>query len=94
MVFKAGNGQEAVNIYKKNNRKIDLVILDMIMPDMGGGETYERLKEINQDIQVILASGYSMDGQAKKILDQGCKGFIQKPFKIIELSEKIRDILD
>ncbi|MCK4790202.1 MAG: response regulator, partial [Desulfobacteraceae bacterium] len=70
------------------------VILDMIMPDMGGGETYGRLKAINPDIKVLLSSGYSIDGQAKEILERGCHGFIQKPFNLKQLSRKIREILD
>ncbi|MBW2097133.1 MAG: PAS domain S-box protein [Deltaproteobacteria bacterium] len=72
----------------------DLVILDMIMPDMGGGETYDRLKEIHPDIKVLLSSGYSIDGQATEILKRGCNGFIQKPFHIEALSQKLREILD
>lgn len=71
----------------------DLVILDMIMPGMGGGETFDRLKALNPNIKVLLSSGYSVDGQATKILERGCNGFIQKPFNINELSEKMREIL-
>ena len=71
-----------------------LVILDMIMPDMGGGETYDKLKEINPDIKVLLSSGYSINGQANEILNRGCNGFIQKPFNMVDLSQKIRKILD
>ncbi|MBW2358258.1 MAG: response regulator, partial [Deltaproteobacteria bacterium] len=73
---------------------IDLVILDMIMPDMGGGDTYDRLKEIAPDIKVLLSSGYSITGEATRILDRGCDGFIQKPFNTKQLSQKIRGILD
>jgi len=71
----------------------DLVILDMIMPEMGGGETYDMLKAIKPDIKVLLSSGYSVDGQASKILERGCDGFIQKPFNIKYLSETVRGIL-
>jgi two-component system cell cycle sensor histidine kinase/response regulator CckA len=93
-VLKAEGGKKAIDLYKANKDKIDAVILDMIMPDMGGGETYDRLKEINPEIKVLLSSGYSMDGQAKKIIKRGCNGFIQKPFTMKELSRKIREILD
>ena len=55
-----------------------MVLLDMIMPDMSGGETYDKLKEINPDIKVLLASGYSMNGTATEIMDRGCNGFIQR----------------
>ena len=72
----------------------DLIILDMIMPDMGGRETLERIRELNSDIKVLLSSGYSIDGWAKEILERGCDGFIQKPFDIKELSQKVREILD
>ena len=66
----------------------------MIMPDMSGSVTYDRLKEIDPNIKVLLASGYSIDGQATEILDRGCNGFIQKPFKVKELSQKLREVLD
>jgi len=60
---------------------------------MSGGDTYDKLKEINPDIKVLLASGYSMNGTASEIMDRGCSGFIQKPFKMKELSQKLREIL-
>jgi len=93
-VLKAKGGKEAVEIYEANKDKIDLVILDMIMPDMGGGEAYDRMKEINPDVKVLLSSGYSIEGEATEILERGCDGFIQKPFNIQELSGKIREFLD
>ena len=93
-VVKAQGGREAVEIYKKNKDKIDMIILDMIMPDLCGGDIYDQLKEINPEIKVLLSSGYSIDGQAAEILKRGCNGFIQKPFDRNLLSQKIRDILD
>jgi len=93
-VSTAGSGKEALEIYKRKSDEIDMVILDMIMPEMGGGETYDRLKEMNPDIKVLLASGYSIKGQATEILKRGCNGFIQKPFNMEALSMKIREILD
>ncbi len=93
-VLSAKSGKEAIQLYKENKDKIDIVILDMIMPDMGGGATYDRLKEINPDIKVLLSSGYSIDGQATQILKRGCNSFIQKPFDMKGLSNKIRGILD
>jgi two-component system, cell cycle sensor histidine kinase and response regulator CckA len=93
-VLIAKRGKEAIEIYEKGKDKIDIVILDMIMPDMGGGETYDRMKEINPDIKVLLSSGYSIDGQATEILERGCNGFIQKPFDINRLSRKLRELLD
>ena len=93
-VLIAGSGEEALEIYRKNRDRINLVLLDMVMPGMSGGETYDNLKSLNPDIKALLSSGYSIDGQAVAILDRGCNGFIQKPFKIIQLSQKIREILD
>ena len=93
-VLTAGSGKEAIEIYEKNKEQIDIVLLDMIMPDMSGSDTYDSLKEINPDINVLLSSGYSINGQATEIIDRGCSGFIQKPFKMKELSQKLREILD
>ena len=93
-VFIARDGNEAIEIYKKNRDDIDIVLLDIVMPNMGGGKAYDRMKEINPDIRVLLLSGYSIDGEAREILERGCNGFIQKPFNIKELSAKLREILD
>jgi CheY-like chemotaxis protein len=65
----------------------------MVMPIMGGGEAYDRMKEINPDIRVLLSSGFSIDGEASEILERGCDGFIQKPFTMKQLSGKIKEIL-
>ena len=92
-VLIARSGLEAIEIYKQKNQDIDLVIMDMIMPGMGGGEAYDRLKKINPDVKVLLSSGYSINGQATKILKRGCDGFIQKPFNMKQLSEKIYQII-
>jgi two-component system cell cycle sensor histidine kinase/response regulator CckA len=78
----------------KGTKTILLVLLDIVMPKMGGGEVFDRLKEINPNIKVLLSSGYSIDGEATKILERGCSGFIQKPFDIKQLSKSIRAILD
>ena len=93
-VITAISGREALRLYKENQAEIDLVVLDMIMPGMSGGETYDRLKGINPNVKVLLSSGYSMDGQASEILKRGCSGFIQKPFRMSHLSQIIREILD
>ena len=92
-VLVARSGKEAIEIYEKNKERIDIVLLDMIMPDMSGGDTYDSLKEINPKVKVLLSSGYSINGTATEILDRGCDSFIQKPFKMKELSQKLREIL-
>ena len=92
-VLTARNGSQAVEIYEARQREIDCIILDMIMPDQNGGETFDQLKQIDTDINVLLSSGYSLNDQASEILNRGCKGFIQKPFNLKELSWKIREVL-
>jgi CheY-like chemotaxis protein len=93
-VLTAKGGREAVEVYIKNRGRINAVILDMIMPEVGGGKVYDRLKEIDPNVKVLLSSGYSIDGQATEILSRGCDGFIQKPFSMNELSAKLREIMD
>lgn len=92
-VLVARGGAEAIEIFKKHRDSIDLVLLDIIMPQMGGGEVYDRLREISPEVKVLLSSGYSIDGEASKIMARGCNGFIQKPFDIMQLSQNIRAIL-
>lgn len=92
-VLTAENGEEAIEIYKKNKETIEIVILDMSMPGKDGGETYDMLKKINPAVKVLLSSGYNIDGQAAEILARGCSGFIQKPFRVKTLSQKIKEIL-
>jgi PAS domain S-box-containing protein len=92
-VLKAHNGTEAVDIFTANHDKIKMVILDIIMPDMGGGAVYDKIKPINPNVKVLLSSGYSVDGQAIELLERGCDGFMQKPFTMEELSGKITQIL-
>lgn len=90
----ANNGQSGIDTFKEHKDKISLVILDMIMPGMSGGETFDKLKEINPDVKVILSSGYSPNGDATSIMNRGCKGFIQKPYTLKEISNKIREVLE
>lgn len=92
-VMIADNGWDALKIYEENKEDIDLVILDMIMPNISGGETFNGLKEINPQIKVILSSGYSLNSEAAGIMARGCKGFLQKPVNIAMLSQKIRNVL-
>jgi len=90
----ARDGKEAIDVFRKNLDDIELVLLDMVMPNMGGGEAYDRMKEISPDVKVLLSSGFSVDGEATEILKRGCNGFIQKPFTMKELSQKIGEILE
>ncbi|MBW6484589.1 MAG: DUF3365 domain-containing protein [Syntrophobacterales bacterium] len=93
-VYAAGSGQEALAVYMEKQKEIDLVILDMILPGISGGETFDRLRGFNPALKVLLASGYSIKGEAQAIMERGCNGFIQKPFRLEILSRKIREMLD
>lgn len=91
-VLVARTGEEALKVYKEKEGLIDMVVLDMIMPGMGGGETFEGLKQIDHSVKVLLSSGYSINAQTTEILKCGCRGFIQKPFGMAELSRKLREV--
>ena len=93
-VLPALSGQQAVQLYKENMVSLDLVALDMIMPEMNGRDTYEELLRINPKVKVLLVSGYSLNKQIEELMDRGCNGFIQKPFDIVQLSQKIREVLE
>ncbi len=93
-VVVAKGGAQAVDTVKMKGDAIDLVIIDLIMPGMDGGKAFDRIREIQPAMPVILSSGYSLNGQANDIMQRGCNGFIQKPFNISELSQKVRKILD
>ncbi|MDY6987957.1 MAG: GAF domain-containing protein [Thermodesulfobacteriota bacterium] len=93
-VVSAQGGKMAVGVYAEHKEEIDLVILDMIMPEMAGGEVYDRIREINPHARALLSSGYGLDGRVTDILDRGCSGFIQKPFDLKDLSERIREVLE
>ncbi|MGA2332385.1 MAG: response regulator [Syntrophales bacterium] len=93
-VLIARSGFEAVCIYEEHIDRIDMVVLDIIMPGMGGEETFYKLRDINPKLKILLASGYSREDKATQLLNHGCDGFIQKPFNTLELSHKIREIID
>jgi CheY-like chemotaxis protein len=93
-VYAAKNGQTAIDIFKERHQEIDIVIMDMIMPGLSGAETFDRLQGIKHDVKVVLSSGYSLNGEANKIMGKGCSGFLQKPFSLETLASKIKEIQD
>ena len=93
-VVVANGGEEAIEAVNNMGNEIDLVILDLIMPGIDGGKAFDRIREIQPGMLVILASGYAINDQANEIMRKGCNGFIQKPFNIYELSSKVRKMLD
>ena len=92
-VIEAKTGREAIESYTRDREKIDLIILDMVMPEIGGGDVYDSIKALNPRAKVLLASGYSLEGQAREIMKRGCDGFIQKPFSLKELASKVKMIM-
>ncbi|MEW6185715.1 MAG: response regulator [Thermodesulfobacteriota bacterium] len=93
-ILSASRGEEALEIYKARGNRIDLVILDVIMPGMDGKETFLALKALNPGIKVLLSSGYSTDGGVGEIIKKGVRGFIQKPYREEDLLRKVRELLD
>ena len=92
-VLIAKNGATALKIFTARHHRIDLVLLDIVMPDMNGDKVYTQMKKVQPDVKVLVSSGYSIDWQARKMLEAGCSGFIQKPFKMKQLAFHIREIL-
>jgi CheY-like chemotaxis protein len=92
-VLLAENGKEAIEIFRKDSDAVSLVILDMIMPGMSGAETYEKLKEIRKDVKVLISSGYSINGLPEPVNLNGCDSFIQKPYELKHLFNKLREML-
>jgi PAS domain S-box-containing protein len=93
-VLSAQSGEEALRLYREEMKRIDLVLLDMIMPGMSGPATFDKLFEMDPGVRVLLSSGYSINRTAEEMLDRGCRGFIQKPFDVECLSGKLREVLE
>lgn len=93
-VLLAENGQDAIRIFEERRDEIALVILDMVMPKMGGSETFAGLKKIKPDVRALLSTGYSRSGRAQEILNSGVRGFMQKPYKLNDLLRTVRNTLD
>jgi CheY-like chemotaxis protein len=87
------NGNDAIEILKRDPSDIDLVILDIMMPGIDGRECFRRLKEIKDDIKALIATGYRMDEDRQQILNEGVIGILQKPFVSAQLAEAVQDAL-
>jgi CheY-like chemotaxis protein len=93
-VILTNNGASAVEAYASHRDQIDLVLLDMVMPRMGGREAYERMRTLGSDVPAIFMSGYSAEiARGRFVLETGAE-FIQKPYGIVALSHKVRETLD
>jgi CheY-like chemotaxis protein len=92
-VATAASGQEAVDYYREFSNEIDLIVLDMVMPEMNGQECFRELKIINPGVRAVLSTGYGLNGKAQEIIDEGMFGFITKPYHLREFSEAIKNAL-
>jgi len=93
-VITAIDGESALDIYREKKEVISLVILDLIMPGMGGKKCLKEILSISPDINIVIASGYSSDSDSKTALGPGAKGFINKPYDVRQMLSKVREILD
>ncbi|MBI5248040.1 MAG: PAS domain S-box protein [Desulfomonile tiedjei] len=93
-VITACNGRETVEVYQARGDEISLVILDLIMPEMGGKQCLEALLNIDPTATVVVASGYSARGATKEILATGAKRFVNKPYDMRQVLEVVRSVLD
>ncbi|MBR7127365.1 MAG: response regulator [Lentisphaeria bacterium] len=93
-VILAENGLDAVEIYRENPSQIDLVLLDMIMPQLNGYEAFKQIKEIDADAKVLLSSGFVSGEEVKNLLEAGAQGFLAKPHRLATMAQAIRTILD
>jgi signal transduction histidine kinase/CheY-like chemotaxis protein len=92
-VITAGNGQKALAIFQSQQRAIDLVISDIVMPEMGGIELFQRLQELAPHLKMLITTGYPLDEPAKKLLEQGAVEWVQKPYEVGEIARKISNAL-
>ena len=93
-VLTAANGKEALNLYGKQRGEISLVILDLIMPEMGGRQCLEELLKIDPQVRVLIATGYSAVGETKKTIESGAMGFVGKPYDMSQMLQAVRRVLD
>ena len=92
-VATAASGQEAVDYYREASKEIDLIVLDMVMPEMDGQVCFRELKSINPDVRAVLSTGFGLNGKAQETIDEGMFGFITKPYHLREFSEAIKNAL-
>ncbi len=92
-VLECRDGEEAVDLFRAISHDVDAVVLDMVMPRLAGPEAFEAMRAIKPDVKILLASGFSINGAASGLLKAGAAGFLQKPYQIEELSQKLHDIL-
>ncbi len=92
-VVTAENGKEAVDYYSEHGTEVDLVILDMMMPVMGGRDCFRALMAMDPEVKVLLSTGSALEGQAQEIITEGVLGFVQKPYRLEDLGKQVQEIV-
>ncbi|HKN46356.1 MAG TPA: response regulator, partial [Candidatus Polarisedimenticolia bacterium] len=93
-VLTARNGEEALRLYRRHATEIDLVLLDLTMPVMGGAECFQEMRRIDPAVRVVVSSGFSSESRASDLLREGVLGYVQKPYDIDALARIVREALD
>lgn len=93
-VLTATSGPEALQLYLREGDRISLLILDLIMPEMGGDKCLDEILAINPDAKIVISSGAAIEGKKKEIMESGAKGFVSKPFRLREMLKTVRHALD
>ena len=93
LVTTALGGKEAISLLQTSAEQFDLVILDMIMPFADGNKVYDCIQHVRPELPVLLSSGYTIEDENSCLLKRGCRGFLQKPFTVSELSKQVEKAL-
>jgi signal transduction histidine kinase/CheY-like chemotaxis protein len=93
-VLTAADGKKALKLYRKEREKISLVILDLLMPEMGGNECLQALRKIDPQVKVLVASGFAAEGRTKDAIETGAKGSVRKPYDMRQFLQAVREVLD
>lgn len=92
-IITAVNGRDALTLFQSPQNNIDLVISDIVMPEMGGLELYQTLQEIAPDLKIIITTGYPLDERSQSLLEQEAVAWVQKPYEVGEIVRKIEEAL-
>jgi DNA-binding NarL/FixJ family response regulator len=93
-VLTASDGEDALELYRREKERIDLVIMDLIMPGMGGKKCLEEILRLDPQARILIASGFSPDEPTQKALNAGAKGFVSKPYEVSQILKEVREALD
>jgi len=91
--LEAASGREALDLYREHHGEIRAVVLDMIMPGMGGLATYRAMREVEPSVAVLVMSGYTLNEDVQALLDAGARGFVMKPYSVETLARSLADVL-